>query len=305
MPNCLACGHADSQHWADASDEEYCTTSDTFAYRRCNRCGVLFIDPVPRDRLNEIYPSNYYSFDEQVTDSLIFRIKDRLDQRFFKRFMAKFAQQEIDILDVGGGAGLQLSSLRKADSRVSRTAIVDLNEQAGDKARELGHEYFCGRFEDYTATKPFDMILMLNLIEHVDNPKALLHKAGTLLSTGGIVIIKTPNTDSLDARIFRHKNWGGYHCPRHWVLFDRENFVALANEAGLRIRHFSYTQGAPFWTTSVLFALARRKWISISRERPAPQHPLYPLLNIVFAAFDMLRSPFAKTSQMIAVLERA
>ena len=34
--------------------------------------------------------------------------------------------------------------------------------------------------------------------------------------------MKTPNVEGLDAKLLRHRNWGGYHAPRHWVLFTPE-----------------------------------------------------------------------------------
>lgn len=304
MPSCLACGHTDATRWAQALDEEYFTTADSFTYFQCTNCEALFIDPVPRNQLNDIYPANYYSFDEQVTGSWVFQIKDWLDQRFFKKYIAKLPQQQINVLDIGGGTGKQLGLLKKIDSRITRTVIVDLDEEAGKIASEQGHEYYCGRFENYESDKPFDVILMLNLIEHVDNPKVLLRKAQSLLSPDGIVIIKTPNTDSWDARLFRHKNWGGYHCPRHWVLFNKENFTSLIQQAGLDISYFKYTQGAPFWTTSILYALGRKQWIQVSNHRPVPKHPLYPILNMAFAGLDLIRGSVAKTSQMFAILKQ-
>lgn len=305
MSICLACGDPVTERWADGRDEEYLTTKDVFTYYKCSRCGALSIDPVPRDQLSRIYPQNYYSFDKQVTGSLAFRAKDWLDQRFYKGFLSKLSQSRINVLDIGGGSGTQLSSLKKVDPRIAYTAIVDLDEKAGESARQQGHEYFCGRFEDYSPSRRFEVILMLNLIEHVDNPGELLRKAHDVLSPDGIVIIKTPNTDSLDARLFRKRNWGGYHCPRHWVLFNRENLEALVERAGLKVHYFQYTQGAPFWTTSTMFAISRRGWIRVSCERPIPKHPLYPILNIAFASLDLFRGTVAKTSQMQLILKRA
>lgn len=302
---CLACGGSASEKWADGVDQEYLTTADAFSYYKCVDCGALSIDPVPRDRLSQIYPPNYYSFDEKVTGSLVFRAKDWLDQRLYRRFLSELSPSQLSVLDVGGGSGAQLTSLRKADPRIARTAVVDLDEEAGESAIRQGHEYFCGRFEDYSPNGTFDVILMLNLIEHVDNPGELLRKAHRLLAPNGIVVVKTPNTDSLDARLFRNRNWGGYHCPRHWVLFNRENLEALAKRAGLGVHYFRYSQGAPFWTTSTMFAMSRNGWIRISRERPIPKHPLYPVLNVIFAALDMVRGKVARTSQMQLILKRA
>jgi 2-polyprenyl-3-methyl-5-hydroxy-6-metoxy-1,4-benzoquinol methylase len=305
MPICLACQSPDVALWAEASDEEYCTSTERFNYVCCAACGALSIDPVPRTQLNTIYPANYYSFDGAVTTSPIFKVKDWLDRRFFGRFVRELPQATIAVLDVGGGSGAQLSSFRRVDARIAHTAIVDLNESARDAARARGHDYFCGRFEDYATDRKFEVILMLNLIEHVDDPRALLEKARSMLAPDGIVIIKTPNTASLDARLFRFKNWGGYHCPRHWVLFNRENLLRLLQASGLGIQHFQYTQGASFWATSVLFALARKNWIRISRERPAPMHPLFGPLSAAFAVFDLARGLFSTTSQMFLIVRRA
>jgi SAM-dependent methyltransferase len=259
---------------------------------------------VPRGQLSLIYPPNYYSFDEQITESLVFKVKDWLDQRFYKGFLAKLSQSRINVLDIGGGGGAQLTALKKMDPRIAHTAIVDLDEKAGESARRQGHEYFRGRFEDYAPGGTFDVILMLNLIEHVDNPGELLRKAHSMLSPDGIVLVKTPNTDSWDARLFRRRNWGGYHCPRHWVLFNRENLESLVAQAGLKVHYFQYTQGAPFWTTSVMFAMHRHGWIRVSRESPVPKHPLYPILNMAFASFDLVRGMAARTSQMQLILKR-
>ena len=68
---------------------------------------------------------------------------------------------------------------------------------------------FAVGLKNYSPNGTFDVILMLNLIEHVDNPGELLRKAHRLLAPNGIVVVKTPNTDSLDARLFRNRNWGG------------------------------------------------------------------------------------------------
>ena len=302
---CLACGHDALRPWAEAGDEEYFTTPDRFAYRRCDGCGALSIWPVPRDRLPQIYPRNYYSFDDDVTGSLTFRIKDWLDRRYFRALFARLGPPELAVLDVGGGSGAQLSSVRRADARVRHTAIVDLDAGAGEAARRRGHEYFCGPIERFETTRRFDVILLLNLIEHVEDPEALLRRAGELLAPGGLVVVKTPNVDSLDARLFRHANWGGYHCPRHWVLFDRAALLPLVERAGLALQEFRYVQGAPFWTGSVLFALRRRGLVRIDAARPVPRHPLYGPLNAAFAVFDMARGLFAPTSQMMLVLRSA
>jgi SAM-dependent methyltransferase len=302
---CLACGSPNNDFWARCSDAEYRTTDETFTYYRCRDCNVLFIDPVPRERLREIYPPNYYSFAEPKR-SLVHRAKDQLDARLFRRLLCGLPGPALRVLDIGGGAGRQLDLIKGLDCRVSFTQVVDLDPDATARAKGNGHAAFLGPVEDFHTSSRFDLVVLLNLIEHVYDPGAILAKIRGLLAPNGVVLVKTPNYDSLDAQLFRDRSWGGYHCPRHWVLFDRASFTGLAARHGLAVREFRYTQGAPFWAQSVLFALARARLVSITRERPAMYHPLFPLFSAAFAAVDWARAFFgARTSQMFFVLGRA
>lgn len=294
-----------AEEWAKARDVEYCTTDEEFTYWRCVLCRVLFVHPMPTDRLAQIYPDNYYAY-ASTSQSLIHRMKDRLDRRQFRGILRRLSGPSLSILDVGGGDGRVLSVVRGLDSRVRRTQVVDLDPAAEELARRQGHEYFCGRIEDYETDQAFDLIILLNLIEHVAEPRSVLRKVHKWLTPDGVALVKTPNIDSLDARIFRHRNWGGYHCPRHWILFNRASLTQLASDVGLSVRRFSYTQGAPFWTVSVLASLARSRLVRISCDRPVVQHPLFPILSAGFAAADFARAAVgAKPSQMFAELTRA
>jgi SAM-dependent methyltransferase len=303
-PQCLACGARSSEVWAHTTDVEYFTTADRFDYRRCAACGVLFIDPVPADRLSEIYPSNYYSYVAEGK-GLSSRVKDRLDRRTFAPILRRIAGQRIAVLDVGGGVGHELSIVRAVDPRVADTVVVDLDSAAAEHATAQGHEFVCGRVESYSTDRRFQLVLLLNLIEHVENPGEVLRGLRGLLAPGARIIVKTPNTASLDAHVVRHHDWGGYHCPRHWVLFDEKSFTRLAEEAGLRVEAMRYTQGAPFWTVGVLASLQRHRLVKATRDRPLVRHPLFGPLAAMFAAFDLARSPIAPTSQMVFELVAA
>ena len=299
---CPVCKKSESTFWASAVDAEYMTTTESFQFHQCKTCQVLFIDPVPTDKLDTIYPSNYYSF-SSTKISMISKVKMWIDCRIFKKLLSQLKGDSLNILDVGGGAGSQLNSLRSIEKRELNTYIIDLDSKAEQSAINDGHNYFCSRIEDYETELKFDFVLLLNLIEHVEDPRKVLSKIRSILTPQGIVLIKTPNYDSLDARLFRHNNWGGYHCPRHWVLFTKESFVKLATETDLNIEHFSYTQGAPFWAQSILFWLFKKDMIKVTQEKPMVYHPLFGLLSAVFAGIDFIRRPFSKTSQMFFVLK--
>ena len=302
-PVCLACGSSDSEPWAKARDIEYCTSGDDYAYLRCRACDCLWIAPVPADRLGEIYPSNYYSYLAEDT-SLISRIKNVFDRRLFRSLLSRVPGNKLRALDIGGGSGAALDVLGQADARMGDTVVVDMDDGARRIAESKGHTFFHGRIEDYDSDGLFDLVLMLNLIEHVANPTEVLHKVASLLRPGGRIVLKTPNWRSLDHTLFRHHSWGGYHCPRHWVLWTMPGFQALAESCGLKVVSANYTQGAPFWAISVLNSLKNVGLVSVTAQRPICDHPLFGPLCGIFAGFDFLRKPFANPSQMVFVLTK-
>lgn len=300
---CLACGSEDLEHWARAHDVEYRSVPESFSYLRCRSCQALSIHPVPANRLSVIYPSNYYSF-QGTGRSFADRVKRRLDRRYFRALLRRLPGQQLSALDVGGGAGHQLSVLRAADSRVARTTVVDFDDGAKALAEGAGHEFVHGRIEDVKISGPYDVVLLLNLIEHVAEPLSVLRRVREVLTPTAIAVVQTPNYDSLDAKLFRHRGWGGYHCPRHWVIFTPSSFAGIVSRAGLVTRRWHYTQGAPFWTVSMLAALERAGLTRITPERPAWLHPLYPSLAAGFAAIDFTRGLLSPLSQMVFVLGR-
>jgi 2-polyprenyl-3-methyl-5-hydroxy-6-metoxy-1,4-benzoquinol methylase len=301
MPQCPLCHTDCNNHFATATDVEYFTTTANFDFLNCKHCDIIFIHPMPVQELAAIYPANYYSFTEK-NSSLAFKIKDWLDSRFYRKILQQLPGTGLKALDIGGGTGTLLDSLQKADKRVTHTQVVDIDPKAKTIAEANGHQYYCGTIESFESQQQYDVILMLNLVEHVANPKAVLAKAASLLSPNGRIIIKTPNFKSLDASLFRQSYWGGLHCPRHWVLFTKKSFSQMATACSLQVQHFTYTQGAPFWSFSLLHWLHRRRWIRADRDRPIIYHPLFGLISLAAATFDFLRKPFAPLSQMFFVL---
>lgn len=297
---CLNCQSTSHEPWASVQDIEYATSTESFDYRHCKSCDCLFISKPPIDRLSEIYPANYYSY-EQNSMAVLNRIKEQLDNRTFRKVCKGFGEGPLSALDIGGGIGGALSSLRKTDARFNYSAVVDLDVRAEKIARQHGHDYFLGRFEDQHFECQFDLVLLLNLIEHVANPAALLNKAQRVLDHNGRILLKTPNWRSLDHDLFRHKNWAGFHCPRHWCLWTKESFEGLVDKSGLTVEKMWYTQGAPFWAASVLGLNGFPK----STGRPLVSHILFAPLAGFFASVDMVRGLMQPLSQMYFILRKS
>jgi 2-polyprenyl-3-methyl-5-hydroxy-6-metoxy-1,4-benzoquinol methylase len=301
---CPVCHGTDVEPFAQAKDIEYCTSADRFSYARCRACATVFLERPPIERLREIYPPNYYSYRASDRPSLVERLKQRLDGRLFRRLLADLPGDELAVLDVGGGTGWLLSLARAQDPRVRATHELDIDESARAGAEAAGHVFHCQRAEEFVPPRRFDLVILLNLIEHVSDPERVLSTLAGALSDRGVMLLKTPNTDTLDCRLFRHRSWGGFHCPRHWVLFTRDTLAALARRCGLEPVWIRYTQGAPQWAPSLLGWLADHGMATVTADRPMYRHPLYAPLLAATAAFDYARLPFAPTAQMFALFRR-
>jgi SAM-dependent methyltransferase len=300
---CPVCGADRSMPFAAARDIEYRTSDAVYDYLQCGACDTVFLKNPPADRLHEIYPKNYYSYQVGGQTGLLQGIKRHVDARVFRKLLADIPGGELAVLDVGGGWGWLLSLLRSISPRVRETHEVDIDEEARARAESEGHAFHCVRIEDFESARQFDLILLLNLIEHVEDPRSVLTAVRGMLSPRGRVLIKTPNTDTWDRRLFQHRNWGGFHCPRHFVLFTKGSLTRLAGDCGLDVVSATYTQGGPQWAPSILGWLADRGWATVTSQRPMYQHPLYGPLQALGAALDYLRMPFAPTAQMFVALK--
>lgn len=302
MPACPLCQREGTFH-AKSMDIEYFTISEPVDIMRCDACDILFVHPMLTDKLDVIYPPNYYAYDDGAGKSFAVRVKEMLDRANLRRLLRQIPGESLNVLDVGGGTGWLASLARSVDPRVKFTQIVDLDRAAAAKAEANGHRYFCGRIEDFQTDVKFDLILMLNLIEHVAHPDEILRKTAELLSPTGRLLLKTPNFRALDAVIFRNQSWGGYHCPRHFVLFSRKSLENTMREAGLATEQFSYTQGAPFWAVSIMDLLRRIGLVKFTGrgDDTVAQHKLTPFIQAAAAVFDFARRPFSRLSQMIVV----
>lgn len=288
--------------WSTCTDFEYNTSDESYNYYECRGCKVVFLSPLPVDRLEEIYPLNYYSYSSSKT-SVLFRVKSWLEVKNYRKVLKDQYQYWRDgsILDVGGGSFDNLRMIRSAFPYLTWFDLVDIAPQLHTEEDEFRH--YSMRFEDFKTTRRYQLILMENIIEHVSDPRSFLLHARSLLSDNGVLIVKTPNYRCLQARAFKHIGWGGLHCPRHWTLFCWDSLHALCGELGFLTLRSKYIQGAFFWSTSLL-ALFYKVLRYTPRKALHAGSAMMPLLAAFFI-FDRLTCRMAPTAQMVLYLKKS
>jgi len=296
---CPACNKKSTQFWSTVRDEEYGTLNrKEFTYNICTLCEVIFLSENLEKELSEIYPVDYYSFLPEGYN-LLFRVKFFIDKSRFRK-LRKYFPDSIDILDIGGGIG-NLSSQAKSglSKRQVTTTIIDLDSGAAKFAEAKGHKYLEGKFEDFLFEKKFNLILAFNIVEHVHDPVNFIKTVHKNLQDDGIAVFQTPNFNSIDARLFRKKYWGGLHAPRHFVLFSEKSFINILSDNYFEILKFERIPGGPFWAYSILGSMRRIRF-----DKPLYKSKLYVPLTALFTLVDFARRAFMPTSQQLIVVRK-
>lgn len=158
-----------------------------------------------------------------------------LDQKVLKPLSG------LKILDIGCGGGLVCESLARLGADVTgidadAVAIGVAREHA--KASGLAIAYLCGAAE--TLEEQFDVVLALEIIEHVPDPAAFVASCARLVKPGGMVIFSTLNRTAksfalgiVAAEYILRWVPAGTH---HWQKFVRPSELSrLVRQCGLEV----------------------------------------------------------------------
>ncbi len=187
---CRVCGGGGNSHLCQTFNEH--SQTRWLENYRCNDCGSVFVGNQIQDReLAEAYASldeaAYYA---EVADASAKKFSGAA------RELAGLAGFSADLLDIGGGDGAFLRALR-----AQGFSSLSMHEIPGSKIADTpGLLRRCYRDFDY-ATLPssaFDVVTLMDVMEHVPDPGATLAAARRVLRPGGVLYLHTPVVTRLD-----------------------------------------------------------------------------------------------------------
>src|SRR4051794_14471320 len=161
------------------------------------------------------------------------------------------------LLDVGCGPGLLLDEARR---RGYETLGLELSRASAEHARAaLGLDVRELALEDFDDEGGgFDVVVLADVIEHLDDPVAGIARCGALLRPGGVLCVVTPDPSSPTARAAGRRWWG--FVPAHTCLLPRATLRELLAAAGLVV-----STDVPLVRT-----FSARRWVEGLAERLGP-----------------------------------
>jgi 2-polyprenyl-3-methyl-5-hydroxy-6-metoxy-1,4-benzoquinol methylase len=225
---------------------------------RCEDCGFLFKIPVRAEDIAESYQGEYGD-----DDAVERYMRGEPTRAFYRGVLGGLRARSGRLLDIGTGYGVLLEEA----SRLGYEAQgVDLSAPLVAKARARGLKVEQGTVEEVREAGAFDVVTLLDLIEHVTDPLALLAAARRALRPGGELVVYTPNHRAAVVLLARALNAAGLPfavCEifgsNHVCFFDDRTLPAALARAGLgasRIELSPYDPSRPGQYVSPLSLLA-------------------------------------------------
>ena len=284
-------------------DFEYHTTRDEIELLQCGSCSLIFPRNIPDDAaLSVIYPPNYYSFSETTNSNrLVMAVRGWMSRRKGNTYKALLSAPEAEVIDIGCGDGRMLDVLKASCPSGWRYYGIDWSADAVARVRRKGYE---GRSGDISRMDlsdwegKFDLALMHQLVEHVRDPRGLLEKVRRILKPGGVLSVETPDIDAWDFRLLSKRYWAGYHIPRHFYIFDKDNFAQLAREVGFEVESTVSLVNPVFWIHSIQSYFADKAYLRRFARFFNHQNVL---MLALFTPLEILQTRLSKTSSNMQI----
>ena len=123
-------------------------------------------------------------------------VKDKLISHFKLHLNGEKPLKGLEILDIGCGGGLLCEPLSKLGARI--TGIDPSNDnievaKLHSKETNLNIKYICCSPENLNLNNKFDVILNMEVIEHVSNTNLFIKNCSKLIKKNGIMFVATIN----------------------------------------------------------------------------------------------------------------
>ena len=155
----------------------------------------------------------------------------------------------LNILDIGCGGGLLSEPMSRLGGNVTGIDASEKNiisAKIHAKQNNLNISYFCNSPENFKSNIKFDLVLNMEIVEHVEDVNFFIKKSSELLKKNGLMFIATLNR-TLKSYIFAiigaeyilrwlpigTHEWNKFLTPEELTNFGRKNSLLVEKIDGM------------------------------------------------------------------------
>jgi 2-polyprenyl-3-methyl-5-hydroxy-6-metoxy-1,4-benzoquinol methylase len=155
----------------------------------------------------------------------------------------------LDVGCVGQDAGPDSAAwLHNQIRSVSATLVgTDLDRAALQKLRALGYDMLAP--EELSRGGDFEVIVLADVLEHVDDPVALLRNYRARLAAGGVLVVTTPNPFAARQTLLILTQGTISVNEEHTMWIDPRTMAEICRRSGLTIERFAWLTDYYDWRT--------------------------------------------------------
>ncbi len=199
----------------------------------CSNCDLKFVwnsKDVP-----DLVDLNIQKYNNNDWCNIYFSKKEEIKKRADKYItILKKYQKYGNVLDVGCSYGFILEVFLKSGYNAEG---IDISYQVVKYLTKKNIPVIKGNFTSYKFRKKYNCILFLDSIEHFENPLQIINRAKKILEKDGMIIIQTPNINSIMS-LLCGKKWFWLLTPEHRCLFSTNSLMYLINKSNLSVVHY-------------------------------------------------------------------
>ncbi len=245
----------------------------TRRYVRCPTCDLVFLHPRPARETVEGYFREEYDGDYGEVEAS----DDRLPVfRSVLEHLSIYPQPPGSLLDIGCGDGEFLTLCRDAGWVCSG---IELSQRAAARAANKGFTMLPSQaLERGEGAGQFDVVTLINVLETVSDPLAMLRQAASVLAFDGKIVVRATN-GAFHLPMRTPARWVGsqYDQAFHWYLYTAKALRTLMGLAGLHVVGVRNSRPSRGPLSPVHPWLSQLKW-TVSRG------VFWPLSQTLFAA---------------------
>ncbi|MCG3176487.1 MAG: Ubiquinone biosynthesis O-methyltransferase [Candidatus Omnitrophica bacterium] len=179
---------------------------------------------------------------------------------------------DMRLLDVGAASGILVEEALRLGLRADG---VEPSVWLSARARERGLPVLTGALPHPALKGPYDIVMLVDIIEHVERPVELLRQARELLTGTGRIVVVTPDRSSWAARLMGRRWW--HYRRAHIGYFDLNTLDLAMRRVGMVRKRWS----RPSWYFTLGYLLQRAvvylPWLRATAARHARQSTIVPL----------------------------